>query len=245
MKYALHAARTHAAWTAIAAVLVAAALLAPAFASAQQSADRITLAEVLPALAGTDLGALDLGAAPVPGGARVVRATDVRRALLAAGRDARGLDIPRTTRVSREASRLDQDAVERLVRPAVEASLSPCELTELDAPPSLLLPAGTPTVASLGTTPRASGRVTAPVVVTVGAVETRVLISARVVCPPPIIAAGARVQIVVIVGAVRATAPGIVAQPGRRGDQVRVTNVDTRVQLTGRVVDSGTVEVRP
>jgi hypothetical protein len=104
-------------------VLLGAALLAPAIASAQQTADRITLAEVLPALAGTDLGALDLGAAPVPGGTRVVRATDVRRALVAAGRDARGLDIPRTTRVSREASRLDQDAVERLVRPAVDRVL--------------------------------------------------------------------------------------------------------------------------
>lgn len=151
----------------------------------------------------------------------------------------------RRGRARRSTQRLDQRAVERLLRDSVETSLAPCDVTELDFPPSLILPAGDATVASLATAPRASGRITAPLIVTVGDAETRVLVSARVVCPAPVVAAGARVRIVVVVGAVRASAPGVVAQPGRIGDEVRVTNVETRVQLRGRVIDSGTVEVRP
>jgi len=151
----------------------------------------------------------------------------------------------RRSRTQRTTQRLDQRAVERLLRDSVETSLAPCEVTELDFPPSLILPAGDATVASLATAPRASGRITAPLIVTVGDAETRVLVSARVVCPAPVVAAGARVRIVVVIGAVRASAPGIVAQPGRVGDEVRVTNLDTRVQLHGRVIDAGTVEVRP
>ncbi len=151
----------------------------------------------------------------------------------------------RRGRTQRTTQRLDQRAVERLLRDSVETSLAPCDVTELDFPASLVLPAGDATVASLATAPRASGRITAPLIVTVGDAETRVLVSARVVCPAPVVAAGARVRIVVVIGAVRASAPGIVAQPGRVGDEVRVTNVDTRVQLRGRVIDAGTIEVRP
>ena len=158
---------------------------------------------------------------------------------------ARGSAGRRRGRTHRTTQRLDQRAVERLLRASVETSLAPCDVAELDFPPSLILPAGAATVASLATAPRASGRITAPLIVTVGDAETRVLVSARVVCPAPVVAAGARVRIVVVIGAVRASAPGIVAQPGRIGDEVRVTNVDTRVQLRGRVVDAGTVEVRP
>jgi hypothetical protein len=145
----------------------------------------------------------------------------------------------------RTTQRLDRDALERLLRQSVEASLAPCDVTELDLPSSLVLPAGEPSVASLATVPRASGRVSAPLIVTVGTQETRVLVSARVVCPAPVVSPGGRVRIVVVVGAVRASAPGIVSQPGRPGDEVRVTNTETRVQLTARVIDSGTVEVRP
>jgi len=158
---------------------------------------------------------------------------------------ARGSAGRRRGRPHRTTQRLDQRAVERLLRASVETSLAPCDVAELDFPPSLILPAGAATVASLATAPRASGRITAPLIVTVGDAETRVLVSARVVCPAPVVAAGARVRIVVVIGAVRASAPGIVAQPGRIGDEVRVTNIDTRVQLRGRVVDAGTVEVRP
>jgi hypothetical protein len=164
-----------------------------------------------------------------------------------AGQEANAHDraARRRGRARRSTQRLDQRAVERLLRDSVESSLAPCDVTELDFPPSLVLPAGDATVASLATAPRASGRITAPLIVTVGDAETRVLVSARVVCPAPVVAAGARVRIVVVVGAVRASAPGVVAQPGRIGDEVRVTNVETRVQLRARVIDSGTVEVRP
>ena len=158
---------------------------------------------------------------------------------------AHGPAARRRGRARRTTQRLDQRAVERLLRDSVETSLAPCDVTELDFPPSLILPAGDATVASLATAPRASGRITAPLIVTVGDAETRVLVSARVVCPAPVVAAGARVRIVVVIGAVRASAPGIVAQPGRIGDEVRVTNIETRVQLRGRVIDAGTVEVRP
>ncbi len=229
----------------LAAALIAAGVGAASRAAAQDAPDRVTLAEVLPALAGSALGALDLGAAPSPGEVRVVRASDVRRAIRAAGRDARGLDIPRATRVRRDARRLDRAEVERLLRPAVESALAPCDVEALELPASLVLPAGTPTVSVEAEAPRASGRVAAPLLVRVAGREQRVLASARVACPAPVVTAGARVRIVVAIGAVRASAPGIVGQPGRPGDEVRVTNLDTRSQLRGRVVDAHTVEVSP
>jgi hypothetical protein len=228
------------------ALIVALALVGPARpVSADDAPDRVTLAEVLPALAGSALGALDLGAAPAPGDVRVVRASDIRRAIRAAGHDARGLAIPRTTRVRRDARRLAREEVERLLRPAVESSLAPCVIESVELPGALVLPAGTPTVTTDAVAPRASGRVAAPLVVRVGGREMRVLASARVACPEPVVTAGARVRIVVAVGAVRASAPGLAGQPGRPGDEIRVTNLDTRAQLRARVIDAQTVEVRP
>jgi len=228
------------------ALIVALALVGPApFVVADDAPDRIVLAEVLPALAGSALGSVDLGAAPAPGEVRVVRASDVRRAIRAAGHDTRGLDIPRTTRVRREARRLERSEVERLLRPAVVSALAPCGVESLELPAALVLPAGTPTVTTEVEAPRASGRIAAPLVVRVAGREQRVLASARVTCPEPVVSAGARVRIVVSVGAVRASAPGLAGQPGRPGDEIRVTNLDTRAQLRARVIDAQTVEVRP
>ena len=58
------------------ALIALAVVLAGAPIARAQDEDRVRLSEIVPALAGTELGALDLGPAPAPGAVRVVRVTD-------------------------------------------------------------------------------------------------------------------------------------------------------------------------
>ena len=95
-------------------------LAAPTSASAQ---DAIVLSEIIPVLAGSELGRLEIAPAPRPGASRVIRRSQVLRALRDAGHSARGLDIPRSTRIDREARRLDREDLRALVRPGDPAGL--------------------------------------------------------------------------------------------------------------------------
>lgn len=204
---------------------------------------RVTLAEILPALAGTELGALDLGPAPAPGETRTIRRSDVLRALSAAGRDARGLALPRVARVHRDVRAVAGAEVDALLRPAIDAALGACRVRALDPPRDLRLGTGRPEIAAEVAPPRASGRLAVPVRIVEGGRTLRIVVPADVECPPPVVAPGARVRIVVVVGAVRATAPGQALQAGRVGDEIQVTNLLSRARLSARVLDAGTVEV--
>ncbi|MEZ4253151.1 MAG: hypothetical protein R3B99_33505 [Polyangiales bacterium] len=62
--------------------------------------------------------------------------------------------------------------------------------------------------------------------------EQRVSVRATVRCPEPEVAAGARVRVVVRIGAVQATATGVA--PGRSGDVIEVTNDATRAPPCSR-----------
>jgi hypothetical protein len=205
--------------------------------------DRITLAEILPELAGTDLGALDLGPAPPPGQWRTVRRSDVLRALASVGRDARGLALPRVSRIRREVRVVSGSEVEALLRPAIDAALGACRTRSLDAPRDLRLGSTAPEVYAETAAPRASGRIAVLVRVVDGGRTVRMVVPTEVECPAPVVAAGARVRIVVTVGAVRVTAPGQALQAGRVGDEIQVANLLSRARLTARVLDPATVEV--
>lgn len=206
--------------------------------------DRVVLGEILPALEGTELGALPVADAPPPGSSRMVRRSEVLAALRRAGRSARGLRIPRAVRVRREVRELSREDLEALVRPAVARDLAPCAITDLRVPATLTIAPGEVSVESNLRVPvRASTSVSGLVTLTAGGQRRRVSVRARVSCPPPAVEPGSRVTVVAVVGPVRASAPGEARQPGRVGDVIRVHNAATGRTLMARVVAPDTVMV--
>lgn len=59
----------------------------------------------------------------------------------------------------------------------------------------------------------------------------------------PVVTAGAKVTLESVVGGVRITLPGVARTQGAVGERIRVYAPDTRKELTGVVVDAGTVRV--
>jgi hypothetical protein len=175
--------------------------------------DRIRLAELVPALAGTELGATDLGPAPPPGASRAVRRAEVVEALRRLGRSADGLALPREMRIARRAVRLSGEEIASRARAAISEALAPCEVQSVVVSTSATLGEGE--------------------------------LAVEVEGPAPVVAAGAEVSVVVRSGNVRVAAPGIARQAGRVGDEVRVRVGPTGALVTARVIDAGTVEVRP
>ncbi|HKU44782.1 MAG TPA: hypothetical protein VJR89_41775, partial [Polyangiales bacterium] len=88
--------------------LVFAVLLALPLSAAAEG--QILVSEILPSLSGTELGAVPIAAAPVPGTSMLVRKSDVLRALERAGFSGRDLSIPRATRISREVVTLSKES---------------------------------------------------------------------------------------------------------------------------------------
>ncbi|MCB9623952.1 MAG: flagella basal body P-ring formation protein FlgA [Sandaracinus sp.] len=212
--------------------------------AAEEPTDQIRLEEILPVLEGSELGTIGIVPAPTPGTERRVRREEVLAALAAHGRDARGLDIPRSVVVRRSLRALDAAAVAALLRPVVAGALAPCELVDLRGPTRLELGPGAPRLeAEIAAPLRAEGSVGGVVRVREAGREQRVSVRATVRCPEPEVAAGARVRVVVRIGAVQATATGVARQTGRSGDVIRVTNDATRATLLARIVDRETVEV--
>ena len=93
--------------------------------------ERVTLAMILPALEGTELGGLDLAAAPLPGETSVIRASDVKAKLRESGRDARGLAIPKSVRLVRHKKSLDAKELDSLIRTALLERVAPCSVEQL------------------------------------------------------------------------------------------------------------------
>lgn len=223
-------------------VLVATSIAIPASAFAQSA---VSLGEILPALAGTELGALAIVDAPPPGGVVTVRREDVRRALEAAGRSSEGLDIPSRTRIEREGEELDGDAIAALATSAVAEALAPCTADELTVRVGATVPAGEHTVSVEAPSVVRDGGVALTIILTTDGRSTRVSGQAHVTCPAPVIAPGQAVTVRVVAGSVVVTAAGVARETGRVGDRVRVRVEETDALLTGRVIDSHTVEVTP
>ena len=227
------------------ALLLGAASLA-ATARAEELAvegERVTLSMLLPALTGSDLGSVDLGAAPLPGEHAVIRASDIRAKLKEVGRDARGLAIPKSVRVVRRARNLEARELEEEVRKALTVQVAPCEITEVSKLPELTLGAGAFAIEAEPMPRKSSGRTTFSVNVHQGERSQHISAQAVLACPAPVVLPGAQVRIVAISGAVRVTAPGVATQPGRVGDEIRVTNQLSKRSLKARVIDAQSVEV--
>lgn len=206
-------------------------------------ADDVRLAEILPALEGSDLGAVVVAEAPPVGATRVVRRSDVLAALRRAGRSAEGLDIPRASRVSREATSVDGDALAGLAMNAVRQAVAPCDVTALEPTRGTAMAQGT-SISALGPSRTSDGRNIVTLVLDSGARQERIAAIASLTCPEPIVISGRNVRVVVVSGAVRASAAGVARQNGRVGDRVRV-HMASGAALEGRVNAAGEVEVVP
>lgn len=218
------------------------AVLSSGVASAQE---RITLAEIVPALTGTELGALDLGAAPAPGLARVVTRADVLAALSAAGRTANGLRIPRSVRIERVARRMSKDEVATLAMATLNEAVAPCTAGNVHVLDDVTVPASELQVDVDAPARPVSGHAVVTIVLRSGSTVVRAPAQIALVCPAPVVSPGDDVRVVVALANVRASSDGRARQSGRVGDMVRVRVASTGAEVTGRVVDAHTVEVRP
>jgi hypothetical protein len=212
----------------------------PATALAQ---DSVLLDEVMPELAGSELGDVAVAAAPAPGAVTVVRARDVRRALLDAGLTADGLKIPASTQISRKLVRIPTDTLIDAGRAALEAATDPCSLQRVNAPKEVTLTEGPRQIRVEVSTPLHSGRMSGAVVVESGHRSVRVPLTLNLSCPDPEITTGEQITLVVAIGNVRVSSPGEARQAGRKGEVIRVQSRATGTALRGRVLNDNTVEV--
>jgi len=222
-------------------------LLMATLASASVSAqDRVLLEEVMPALTGTPLGAVDIAQAPLPGGSIVIRRSDVQRALLQAGLGGalKAGDIPKSKQISREAIALTREQLSAQAHAVVLSATAPCELRDARYPNEVRVMGG-PRSYRAEFTGLHSGTVTGALFVESGGHVTRVPVIASLTCPPPEISSGAQLVAIAVVGHVKASAPAEARQPGRIGEIIRITNRATGAALRGRVIDARTVEVVP
>lgn len=205
--------------------------------------ERVQLYAVLPALEGTELGELVVADAPLPGESRVVRASDIKAVLKANGRDARGLDLPRSIRLVRKARNVSDTELAQRVRAAVASQIAPCQVQSLSTLPPVSVGGGDYEVEATLPPRRDSGRASLSITVKQGERSQRISAQAELICPEPVIQPGMNVKLVSVQGPVRVSAPATVHQAGRVGDEVRVTNQVSKKQLRARVIDAQTVEV--
>ncbi|MET0388342.1 MAG: flagella basal body P-ring formation protein FlgA [Polyangiales bacterium] len=208
--------------------------------------DRITLAEVMPALTDTPLGAVEVAAAPPAGTSLTVTRSDVLRALTQAGVESavKATDIPKRTSIRRDAVALTREELTEHARDAIAEATAPCELREARYPSEVRVNAG-PREYQAEFPSLRTGSVTGAVLVTSGGRVTRVPVITNLSCPPPEVRSGVQLTAVAVVGNVRASAPAEARQPGRRGDIIRIVNKATGANLRGRIIDAQTVEVVP
>jgi hypothetical protein len=206
-------------------------------------AERVTLAMILPALTGTELGALDIAPAPLPGETSVIRASDIKAKLKESGRDARGLAIPKSTRLVRHKKELGEKELEGLIRVALTARVLPCTVEQLSTLQPLKVAAGAFELEAEPMPRKQSGRTTAMVSLKQGERTQRFSVQVVLQCPEPVIMPGAQIRLVLNRGAVHVSAPGTAHQPGRVGDEIRVTNQLTKKGLMARVIDAQSAEV--
>jgi len=207
--------------------------------------ERVTLAMILPALEGTELGGLDLAPSPLPGESSVIRASDVKAKLKASGRDARGLAIPKSTRVTRHKKTLDAQQLDAMAKRALAPRVAPCNVEQLSALQPMVLAEGDFELTADAMPRKQSGRTSVMVTVKQGERVQRLSMQAVLSCPEPVVMPGAQVRLSLHYGAVHVSAPGVATQPGRVGEEIRVTNQLTKKSLKARVIDAQSVEVVP
>lgn len=206
---------------------------------------RVRLGDLVPD-APTDLRAVDLGPAPMPGGVRVIAREAVRDAYLERSLQAPA-DLPASFTVGRRMQSVTARELEARIREVIGAAGLPrgVTLTSVRCPPTSLVPDGWQTLAvDLLGVPRRTGaaRVSARVslrqgdtVLAVLAVPMDVSLDADAVRPD--VAHGAPVQLVIRRGLVEVTAPATAGVDARVGDVFPVVLHPAGRTLRARLID--------
>lgn len=205
--------------------------------------DHVLLSEIVPALEGTELGALEVGPAPPPGASRQVHRGEVLSALGRAGRTPAGLAIPARTRVHRSRRVLEPTELATLARGALERVAAPCVLEDVAVSTAGQVGTGALDVDVDAETPPRSGTFGAVIVVREGSREVRVPARMQVRCPAPVVQPGDRLRVAVRVGGVTAATDAVARQPGRVGDVIQASRDPGQARLRVRVLDARTAEV--
>jgi flagellar basal body P-ring formation protein FlgA len=74
-------------------------------------------------------------------------------------------------------------------------------------------------------------------------VNGREVLRASMVEVPPLVKKGDRVVLLVENEQFRITTPGEALENGRKGDRVKLTNLSTKKEVTGRVIDANTIQI--
>lgn len=240
--------RSLGAWRGVGTLL--AAYLAAATTQIAFADSQILVSEIVPSLAGTELGAVPIAAEPLPGVTLVIRRSDVLRALDRAGFAGRNLAIPKATRISREVVRISKEDLLDESMPALTEAAGRCELHAARISSDAKVIAGPRTIRAelslRSVSPKATTlHVSGSIYVDSGGKQVRVPVLASVVCPPPDVSAGSQLTVFAKIGPVRASAPAEARQPGRVGEIIRVTNRATGASLRARILSPQMAEVVP
>ncbi len=228
--------------------LVCMGLISPCVANAETTrvidGQRVYLHDLVPEASGT-LAAIDLGAAPPPGGSRLYSRDDLRTAAYVAHESLGNLDIPDRIRAIRSTRILSAHELDGLVRPALAAALPEGALLKtLHLPKSILL---VPDVAignvQMPRLPKRAGMTSTTAVVELvaaGNLVTRLPVTMDLQLDERasryFLERGASLNLVIDTGSTRVTATAVLMAPADVGDVVSCQVTKTRKVLRARVI---------
>ncbi|MFO0565965.1 MAG: flagella basal body P-ring formation protein FlgA [Polyangiaceae bacterium] len=218
----------------------AAALAAPA---TVVDGARVRLVDILPSVA-RDVADTDLGPAPPPGGTRLFSKDELVRLVEDAGVDPKGIPLPANARVVRSALRLAPSELEAQAKARLAPDLpAGVRLVGMKSRRGVVVgKAASLSAVKLPKLPRRVGQVTLTATAEFsddGAVVARVPLSVVLElaerATEPLIARGARVELVIEQGSTRVSASALAMADANRGDTVTFKVESTRKVLRARV----------
>lgn len=204
---------------------------------------RIHLSDLME-VQGEELGAVDLGPAPPPGGSRLFARADLRRELRAQGLDTARLKLPEVIRVQSASRRFSPADIDALLRARLSAALpSGVSLKELKIARGIV---ASPRISvgelRIPKVARRAGPATLTAVVELlldGEVASRLpvtlLVDVSERAATPLVDKGARIDLVIARGTARISAAGVALEAAEAGEVASFKVSTTQKVLRARV----------
>ena len=211
---------------------------------------RIKVADV--ATASAEVGAVDLGPAPPPGGSRLFGRAEIEERVRAAGLETKGLKVPASVRVVSASVRLRPEELAKMAAPVVMRALPEgVTLTKIEPQHELVTYPGctvkgaviprlphqkglTQSTAMLELSQNDADSIKIPVSITVDVSDA----AAKADVPR-----GTRIEVIFERGAVRIATTGVATQDAEIGDTTNVSLVATARTVRARVVSKERAEI--
>ena len=204
---------------------------------------RLRLGDLVPKTS-QELAQTDLGPAPPPGGERAFSKDELRRMIEDAGVDPASVKLPDSARVVRSARRLTAIEVSALARQKLEPNLPPgARLISVKSRRGAVTGTGARlTAVKLPKLPRRVGQVTVTATAElsddgeiVGRLPLTVVLDLDEGATAPLVARGARIELVIEVGRTRVGASAVALADANAGETVSFKVESTKKVLRGRV----------